>query len=124
MIGARWRREKRIRAEAAAWLARIHSDDVSDSDIAVFRIWIDEDPRHQRAFASVTSLWEAVGGVNQPAAYFGLERTAKPRSLLSRRAMLVSAGTAGVIATIWNTTRSKPEPEVPALDSYVTRVGE
>jgi transmembrane sensor len=124
MVRARHRREMEIRAEAAAWLARIHSDDARESDIADFQLWVAEDARHQQAFASVTSVWEAVGGVDKLDNGLGPLRHPKPRSFTSRRAVVFTAGVAGVIAGIWKFSRSTPRPETQPLETYTTPVGE
>ncbi len=50
-----------IKAEAAAWLARLHSEDRRSDDEAGFRTWLAEDSRHGRAFELVTTAWEASG---------------------------------------------------------------
>ncbi len=52
-----------IRAEAAAWLARLHSEDRDDLDEAAFRIWLDESQLHKDAFDRLTDAWETAGGL-------------------------------------------------------------
>lgn len=75
---------RRIRAEAATWLARMRSDARDADDEADFRDWLDRDVRHADAFGTVTSVWEEAGG-----AAAGLDRTyGRPR--VSRRALLAA----------------------------------
>lgn len=124
MFGARRRRGRQIRAEAAAWLARIHSDGVRDSDIADFQDWAAADMRHQQAFAAVTSVWDAVGGIDKSENGFGQERASDPRPLFSRRAVVVSAAVAGAVAGVWELARSSPHPETRALETFTTSIGE
>src|SRR5262249_15441642 len=120
----RRKREREIRAEAAAWLARIHSDDAGDSDIADFQLWVAEDARHQQAFASVTSVWEAVGGVEKQDERFGHLRHSKPEPIISRRAVVFTAGIAGTVAAIWEFGRNKPWFKTQAFETYTTPIGE
>jgi transmembrane sensor len=51
-----------MRAEAAAWLARLHSDDRNATDDAGFRAWLGVDHLHREAFDQVSAAWEAAGG--------------------------------------------------------------
>ena len=101
-------------AEAAAWLARLHSDERTGQDEAAFRAWLAEDEEHAAAFLHVTAVWEASASVEalpepQPS------RLRKP----SRRAVLVgslavlAAGAGG--AGAWLLSGPK---------TYATRVGE
>lgn len=50
-----------IRAEAAAWLARLRADDKEPSDECAFRAWLAADPRHAAAFEAATEVWELAG---------------------------------------------------------------
>ncbi len=124
MVLAGRRREMEIRAEAAAWLARIRSDGARDSDIADFQLWFAEDARHQQAFASVTSVWEAVGGVGKLDDGFGPLRHPKPGPIISRRAVVFAAGMAGAVASVWEFGRNTPRSETQAFETYTTPVGE
>lgn len=49
------------RAEAAAWVARLHSADRTRALEAGFRQWLKADPAHARAFELATEAWE-IGG--------------------------------------------------------------
>lgn len=86
-----------IRAEAAAWLARLRADDKSSADEAAFRLWLVKDERHAAAFEAVTDVWEVAGAAwNEP--------IAMPAPRTSRRALLASVGSlaaAGVVVAIW-----------------------
>jgi transmembrane sensor len=88
-----------IRAEAAAWLARLRADNKSVADESAFRVWLAKDPRHPRAFETVTEIWEVTGAAwNKPVV------TERRRRLLHRRALLTGAGSlaaAGVLLTVW-----------------------
>lgn len=83
-----------IRAEAAAWLARLHAEDRSPGDAAGFRAWLAASPHHAAAFEAVDRMWSDVGGLTDLRA----ARVAKPRSLLSRRLVMASAGGLALVA--------------------------
>jgi transmembrane sensor len=77
-----------IRAEAAAWLARLHAEDRDAADEAAFRAWLAADPAHATAFEAVDRVWSDVGGL-------GDLRTGKidvRRPALARRALLAGVG--------------------------------
>lgn len=56
----------RIRAEAALWLARLHSDTRSELTDCSCRAWLAEDPAHAAAFERLTNTWEATGSLRRP----------------------------------------------------------
>lgn len=47
-----------VRAEAAAWLARLHGPNRTREAEAGLRRWLAEDPRHAAAFELLTDTWE------------------------------------------------------------------
>ena len=49
-----------IRAEAAAWLARLRADDRNIADEAAFRAWLDASPVHAAALEAVDRMWSDV----------------------------------------------------------------
>lgn len=51
-----------VRAEAAAWVARLHGSSRSPALEASLRLWLDADPAHARAFELATEAWEIGGG--------------------------------------------------------------
>jgi transmembrane sensor len=52
-----------VKAQAAAWLARLQSEDRTTADEAGFRAWLAQSPGHQEAFDSLTTAWEVAGGL-------------------------------------------------------------
>jgi transmembrane sensor len=115
-VHSRAKRDAAIRAEAAAWLARIHSDAADPKDIASFQIWLAEDMRHREAFDAVTQVWEAVGGLGQ------LREESRPRRSahgLARRAVLAAAGIAVAAAVAWSLL-----PPRESAQDYATGIGE
>jgi len=87
-----------VRAEAAAWLARLRSDQVGAQDQAGFQSWLAEDPRHGAAFEAVTGTWDLLGGaqISRPIRHVELEPSKIGRRTLLLGAALVVAGGAGI----------------------------
>jgi transmembrane sensor len=52
-----------IRAEAAAWVAKIHSSGRTSAMEAALKAWLATDATHARAFEIATTAWEAVGAI-------------------------------------------------------------
>jgi len=128
MAGARQSREKQIRADAAAWLARIHSDEALESDIAAFRLWVTEDVRHQEAFDAVTSVWETVGGIRR-LEYSGPLGDSNPQRNIRRRVIAGTAGLAVLLPVLWKVGRDYWTEQSPAASHetskvYATAIGE
>jgi ferric-dicitrate binding protein FerR (iron transport regulator) len=54
-----------VRAEAAVWLALLHSDQRSADTERDFRAWLAGDALHAAAFERMTHTWEATGILRQ-----------------------------------------------------------
>lgn len=80
-----------VRAEAAAWLARLRADDRTANDERAFQAWLKASPAHAAAFEAVTQAWEIAGALSR-ADRDWLERDVEPsrRPLLTRRAALAA----------------------------------
>ena len=109
-----------IRAEAAAWLARLHADSRDATDEAAFRAWLAAHPSHAAAFEAVDRMWSDVGGLSDLRT--ALRPLAPPpavtRSTASRRALLAGIGLLAVTggsALFWRSASAKV---------YETDVGE
>src|SRR5258708_15611910 len=83
------------RADAAAWLARLHAEDRDAADEAGFRAWLEASPDHAAAFEAVDRMWSDVGGLQKLPAdlrnSFGPVQQHRP-SQASRRALLAGVG--------------------------------
>ncbi len=108
------------RAEAAAWLARLHAQDRDSADEAAFRAWLAASPEHADAFEAVDRMWSDVGGLTDLRT--DLRRTSpriyQHRSTASRRALLAGVGLLAVTggsALFWRSASAKV---------YQTDVGE
>jgi len=85
-----------VRAEAAVWLSRLHSDSRTGQTEAGFRRWLAASPVHRVAFEQMTAVWEATAN---------LRRMPSPRvsqtrefGLALRRVLVVSAVTLALCA--------------------------
>lgn len=81
-----------VKAEAAAWLARLRADDRSEADLRAFQAWQTADPSHAMAFEAMTQTWEATGGVTRATREL-LEREPQGQRGVSRRAVMAGLGT-------------------------------
>jgi len=107
------------KAEAAAWLARLHAEDRDAADEAAFRAWLDASPSHAQAFEAVDRMWSDVGGLTDLRGDPGRKAArGLTRSLASRRALLTCVGLLAVTggsALFWRSATAKV---------YQTEVGE
>jgi len=78
-----------LKAEAAAWIARLHADDRSATDERAFQAWLAQSPQHSQAFDSVTATWDLVGGLRGGFPAVARSEVARPQ----RRAVLAALGT-------------------------------
>ena len=85
-----------MNAEAAAWLARLQSDDRTPHTDAAFKAWLDIDPAHGKAFEQATDVWEMLPGAQ--GARFSAANENPRRAKTRRNAMLGVMVAAGVCA--------------------------
>jgi transmembrane sensor len=102
-----------IRAEAAAWLARLRSDTRGRADETAFRAWIAADPRHGEAFQAMTEVFEIAGA--QPIRADRRRREAVQQ--IGRRRLLQGAGLAAA-AAVGGVLLLRPDA------TYATAIGE
>ena len=110
------------RAEAAAWLARLHAEDRDAADEAAFRAWLGASPDHAVAFEAVDRMWSDVGGLTDLALDLRMDLRGAPAAPspdpASRRALLAGVGLLAVTggsALFWRSASAKV---------YETDVGE
>jgi transmembrane sensor len=105
-----------LRAEASAWIAKLHGPERSAELEDDFREWLKADAEHASAFEQVTEIWDALGNVNVG----GLPRLAsadelEPRSPWMRMGIVAAACALLAVAIgAWMLTRNV----------YATDVGE
>lgn len=110
-----------VRAEAAAWLARLHAEDRDAADEAGFRAWLEVSPHHAAAFEAVDRMWSDVGGLNRRPSDLRNSFGGTPErraGVASRRALLAGMGLLAVTggsALFWRSASAKV---------YETEVGE
>jgi transmembrane sensor len=78
-----------VKAESAAWLARLRADDRSPEDERAFHDWLGADPSHAVAFEAVSATWEASSRLARDLRGRDHGRT---RPAHSRREMLAGVG--------------------------------
>ncbi len=94
------RRERRVRAEAAAWLARLHGPRRTPDTERGLRRWLDEHPAHAVEFERATDVWTETGGVP----FHGGGVSYEPRHVERRRRLrwTLAAGLAASLAiALW-----------------------
>jgi len=96
--------EPETKAEAAAWLVRLHADDRCAADEHAFHAWLAARPENARAFEAVTSLWDLADGLHIDTAASQVSPTS-PRLVLRRRTLLAGLGSlaaAGAGFAVWD----------------------
>jgi transmembrane sensor len=103
-----------VRARAAAWLARLRSEQHTAEDERAFQAWLAADPAHAAAFDAMNAIWEAAGPVRRD-----LRGTRPQPRRISRRAVFGGvAATAGLGGAAFLTI------EAAQADVYRTEIGE
>ncbi len=102
-----------VRAEAAAWVARLQGPNRDAEAERAFRRWMEADPAHAAAFDRATAVWEGIGGA---AAGMDVSPGEVARRKTRRRAMATMMAAALVaVGGGWLAFRDQV---------YVTKVGE
>ncbi|HEY1710472.1 MAG TPA: FecR domain-containing protein [Rhizomicrobium sp.] len=81
-----------IKAEAAAWIARLHADDRGEQDEAAFKMWLNQSQDHANAFEAVTAVWDLADGISIADLPVKAPAKFKRRSILAGFATLAAAG--------------------------------
>jgi transmembrane sensor len=105
-----------VRADAAAWVAKLHSSDRTKALEAALKAWLAEDAAHSRAFELATRAWElggAVPGTSVPRIEPAARRTGRP--LRWRLAFGAAAAVAAAVVVVVLVLRDP---------TYATGVGE
>jgi len=81
-----------LRAEAAAWLARLHGPNRTQDVEAGFRAWMNESPDHAAAFEHMTDTWEKAARLRRrPTEYLASWEWPGIRVSFSRAVMAAAA---------------------------------
>jgi transmembrane sensor len=107
-----------VKAEAAAWIARLHADSRTTSDERAFRRWIAERPCHAAAFDAVTTTWNAAGRLLNETPIPASTTPVREFTPIRRRAALVGLGTLVIAAGALRVWRGAD------ADVFQTDVGE
>jgi transmembrane sensor len=82
------------KAEAAAWLVRLHADDRSEADENAFRSWLTSKPDNARAFEAVTTVWDTAQGLRAAPALSLRPMIVRRRTVLTGLGSLAAASAA------------------------------
>lgn len=108
----------KLQAEAASWLARLHSSAKSPNTESAFRAWLAESEAHQQAFERATEIWDMLPSV--AGNYVSASRPDRRRDIAAPRpswrvAVAAAVGAVLVLGPLWWETRPL---------AYETKVGE
>lgn len=105
------RDSRAVRAEAAAWLARLRSEERTAEDEQGFRAWLAESAAHREAFEVANSVFEMAGAAQRGLARPQVTRVTR-RHVLRTGVGLAAASLAGIVFYLRSGT------------TYATEVGE
>lgn len=113
-----------VRAEAAAWVARLHSSGRTHALEDGFKCWLQANPAHAQAFELATQAWEIGGSIPagalpriaHPSEDGGVVRRSKPKLLSTSRLGLAAVLCVGVIGALFMLN--------PEKSTVSTQVGE
>jgi transmembrane sensor len=100
-----------VRAEAAAWLARLRSEERTAEDEQGFRAWLAESEAHRAAFEVTNGIFEMAGAAQVRVARSQVRHVSR-RHVLRTGAGLAAASVAGVVFYLQSGT------------TYATEIGE
>lgn len=105
------RDSRTVRAEAAAWLARLRSEERTTEDEQGFRAWLAESDAHRAAFEVTNSVFEMAGAARSDFARNQSQRVTR-RHVLRTGVGLAAASVAGIVFYLRSGT------------TYATEIGE
>ncbi len=100
-----------VRAEAAAWLARLRSEERTAQDEQGFRAWLAESEAHRAAFEATNSVFEMAGAAQRRVAPTQVPHVTR-RHVLRTGVGLAAASVAGIVIYLRSGT------------TYATEIGE
>jgi transmembrane sensor len=91
-----------VRAEAAAWIARLHDEERGPDLEAELHVWLRENQAHRRAFNRMTRAWERAGAIQMRASGGNSDtRQGRPSRVSPWAATLAATLVAAVIITAY-----------------------
>lgn len=85
----------KLNDQARAWLVRLTSGNVKETDLKDFRAWVDCSPDHRRAFDQERQFWHGLHALAPQRAY-----GRRASAILSRRAFLFGAGAMAAVGIV------------------------
>lgn len=115
-----------VRAEAAVWLARLHSDQRSEEMERNFRAWLAGNAQRAAAFERMTNTWEATGALRTRPAPIAPEpeQQAPRRGTYWVTAAQALAAALVLAVTIGFAIQLLPRDPAPATTVFDTGLGE
>jgi transmembrane sensor len=104
--------DKAVRAEAAAWLARLRSEDRTAEDERGFRAWLAESEEHRAAFEVTNAIFEMAGAADRRPQQTQADLRVNRRHVLRAGVGLAAASVAGLVVYLRSGT------------TYATEIGE
>lgn len=111
-----------IAAEAAAWIASLHSAERSPDMEDDFRAWQRRSPAHREAFEKMTDIWQAIPGTQAARAFEQASEREQRKSRRARSAGWRWGGAAGL--GVFATAGFIVLQQWHDRDLYVTPIGE
>ena len=126
-------RRRAVVHEASEWLVRLQDDDLPDTELTAFGLWIAASPEHAAAFEEVGALWDAAGGLDsgslQRARDGRVEPAPRPAATVERvrsrrpRVLRWAVGLAASLAVVAGAVHLLQPQDAAALH-YATGIGE
>jgi transmembrane sensor len=114
-----------IRAEAAVWLARLHSDQRSEEMERNFRAWLSGNAERAAAFERMTNTWEATGALRTRPTLVPPEAAPQPRRAIPWVAAAQALAAVLVLAVLIGfAIHFTPRSEAPTTTAFETSLGE
>lgn len=119
--------EDAARAEADAWIVRLHGDDVGEDDWLRFEAWLSASPGNRRLYDEAQALWSELGErsveisamLDQQAAV-----VAAPRAAMGRRGFALPLAMAAAVALLGGVVAVFQSQRDPAPLTFQTARGE
>ena len=116
-----------VRAEAAVWLSRLHSDERTEQTERAFRRWLAASAAHRTAFEQMTGVWECTESLHRMPSVEVFQARAQAREFghALRRTLVASAVTLALCALLTAGALYLVRWRADARsDVFVTTVGE
>lgn len=112
------RPDRQIRAEAAAWIARLDSESMPAAELQALRAWVERGPEYREALEAMAAAWDRLDVLEACRPSVRHADTARFRSRWLGFA--IAAGLVGLAVAIWVYTVPVQEAGSPATSAMVS----